>query len=92
MKDFFQSIKAFAKATVNYLKSMWIGALEVLSMRAVPQGELDERMKKQTFAQIGEKQRKRTFFGGPYGWRMLNRRLERGRSAPHRPEWRAGKN
>lgn len=91
MKEMIQSVRAFFRAVGNYLSSVWNRALEVLSMRAEPVGQTDALPVSAKYAEFGAKQRKRTFFGGPYGWRVLNRRLERGRSGTHRPEWRSGK-
>jgi hypothetical protein len=90
MREFWNSVKSFFDATGNYIKSMWIRALEILSLRTVPPEEV-ERMEKQSFAGVGNKPQRFQFLRGPFGWRVLNRRLERGRSGSHRPEWRHGK-
>ena len=89
MKEFFQSLKAFWTETVNYLKGMLNRALEILSLRGETPEEAEEPHGGRVTRVEGEFEKpRRGLFRGPYGWRVHFRRLERGRSGTHRPQWR----
>ncbi len=92
MKEFFQSLAAFWKESVNYLAGALNRALEMLTLRASDPVEAEEPHGGRVFRveNVGgsEKGRRRVLFSGPRGWRIHVRRLERGRSGTHRHEWR----
>lgn len=89
MREFFQSVSSFFKAVANYIGSVWGRALEVLSLRG---GEMNASagMGSAMFAGRMPKEMRPPRHKA-FGFRVLNRRLERGRSGTHRHESRNGR-